>query len=800
MKENDELVSTALFDDPDPEGTDKYGMLPLVMEMNEEESDDDSGADKGGRGGGEGGGGDDEEALIEPSSVDVEVPRGEELPDEDDGAFSTLTAHGADDLSPGEAEDLINYMRPMSDEEKAFLEESPLNRDIERVDDPAHTDDVLKAGKNDKGVDKYLRDASYGDTMSDPDERAELGDSDESGSFFQRRAWNQLNRNQDGGGERRHHKHKRHHRHHRDGQQPQPGQPGYGLLPGQPGYVGPLPGQPGYVGPLPGQPGYVAPLPGQPGYGLIPGQPGYGTLPGQPGYGLQPGQPGYVAAPVDAATAAFNAAHGISTPAATAAPVSYYPGTSTPLPTQYYPGTSTPLPTQYYPGTSTPIPTTQYYPGTNTPIPTATLPYPQPGTVPTYVPGSSDPYSDASYVLGRDHAKVKMVRGLGHKLVVEHANWLADQDQASGIAVRPRSYYENVSKLWAAHRLKHAMVPTSVTMGNWIPSHKDFVVTADGILGETAPYRKRFSTALGADVDMGGWSPWGAVKSAVKSVEHGVEKGASLAYRGVKFGVTKPFEYTYKGIKYVGEKAMQLALAPIRAVVNRFKSKMVNRKAAELAQQRGLTAPGPTEKAQAAAWAKNVTAHSGNRFARAAASMMGCKDPGYGVRNVDISLDGDDVDVMGLAPLVLYPLIALGAVGLMVILEKVYNAAFSHGSAPAQDPNAAAAYDPNAAAPNAADPYAAAAAAAPGAYDPGSSAPPGSDPYAGSPDAGYPDDGSYDSSGYAPPRQRSSSQRPPGQRPPGQRPSLTLEQLNRLPPAKRLRAQQLIRSGHIRLA
>jgi hypothetical protein len=682
-----ELISTALFNDPDPDGTDKYGMLPLIMEMPDADEDDDSGSEKRGKGGDDGG--DEDDALIEPSSIDVSVPAGTELPDEDDGAFSTLTARGADDLSPGEAEDLINYMRPMSEEERAFLEESPLNRDIERVDDPAHTDDVLRAGKGDHGVDTYLRDTSYGDLMND------RAPSD---------TW----------GEARRHRRRHHHRHHRG----QLLQPGYGLQPGQPGYASPLPGQPGY-----------------------------GLLPGQPGYGFQPGQPGYVAPSVDAATAAFNAAHGITTPATSTALTSYYPGASVPI-----------APTQYYPGTSTPIPTTQFYPGTSTPIPTATLPYQQP----TYIPGSSDTYSDANYILGRDRAKVQMVRGLGRKLVLEHANWLADQDQSSGIAVRPRSFYENVGKLWAADKLRRAQFPMSTTMGNWTPSHKDFVVTADGLLGETAPFRKRFSDALGSDFDMGGWSPWGAIKS----VEHGVEKGASLAYRGAKFGLTKPFEYTYKGIKYVGEKAMQLALAPIKAVVRRFRNKMVNRKAAELAQLRGLTTPGPTEKAQAAAWAKKVTQQSGNRFARAAASLMG-RDPEYGVRRLNVSLEGDDVDVMGLAPLLLYPLIALGAVGLAVILEKIYNAAFSHSSAPAQDPNAAQAYDPSASDPGSADP---------GATDPGQDY---------SPDAGYPDDGSYDSSGYAGPRKR---------------PSLTIEQLNRLPKNKRQRAQQLIRSGHIRLA
>ncbi len=249
---------------------------------------------------------------------------------------------------------------------------------------------------------------------------------------------------------------------------------------------------------------------------------------------------------------------------------------------------------------------------------------------------------------------------------------------------------------------------------------------------------------------MGGWNPVKAIASAAKSIEHGVAKGASLAYRGAKFAATKPFVYVYKGVRYIGEKAMQFALKPIKMVVGRFKKKMVNRKAAELAQQRGLSAPGPTEIAQASAWAKNVTQHSGSRYARAAASLMGSErfDPGYGMRDVDLTFgdDNDGNDLMGVAPALLYPLIVLGAVGLAVILDKVYNAAFKHSSAPApaadpnaQDPNAV---DPGAMDPSAIDPGSADASAAPGAYDPGAG-----DPGAGN--AGAYDDGSADSSGYA---------------------------------------------------
>ena len=132
-----------------------------------------------------------------------------------------------------------------------------------------------------------------------------------------------------------------------------------------------------------------------------------------------------------------------------------------------------------------------------------------------------------------------------------------------GITVRPRSYYENVARLWANDKLKKAQLPTS-TSGNWGAHPGKVANTAQLVLNNTKNSRLRFSSALGASVDMGGWSPFKAIKSAVKSIEHGVEKGASLAYKGAKFGVTKPFVYVYKGVKYVGNKAAQLALAPIK--------------------------------------------------------------------------------------------------------------------------------------------------------------------------------------------------------------------------------------------
>ena len=184
-------------------------------------------------------------------------------------------------------------------------------------------------------------------------------------------------------------------------------------------------------------------------------------------------------------------------------------------------------------------------------------------------------------------------------------------------------------------------------------------------------------------------------KKAAGDVYGVAKKGAGMTYGLAKRGAnlaSKPFVYAYKGIKYVGEKAMQLAMMPIRKVIGSFKSKMVSRKARELAAQRGLRTPGPAENAQALAWAKDYTKSHDSKLGPLVASMMGSPEATLmggdddldGVANFDeiegldhaVSVMGLD-DEMGLAPLVLYPLIALGAVGLLAVLSKLYNSAFA---------------------------------------------------------------------------------------------------------------------------
>jgi hypothetical protein len=322
-----------------------------------------------------------------------------------------------------------------------------------------------------------------------------------------------------------------------------------------------------------------------------------------------------------------------------------------------------------------------------------------------------------------------VVVGLAKKLKVEHANWLAEQDKSAGVAVRPRSFYENVGKLWAAKQIKDAKIPTKSSLMTARP--KKFVDAAGGVLAKTTSSRSRFSPALGDQVDMGGWNPYSAAKSALKTaVKYTIAKPLQYTYKYGKKVAVAPFTYTYKGIKYVGDKAKWLALAPLRAIIRRYTGTMVNRRANALAKQRGLKAPTALEKASAANWAKNFVRQKGGKYGGAIASLMG-NDPDYGMRDVDITFG----DVMGLSKASTAGLILLGPIGLIAILTGLVKTSEGSGAppptpgTPEMDAEAAAAAEEGSA-----DPY----AEDPGAGDPGD----------GSADPGaYADDESTDSSG-----------------------------------------------------
>ena len=103
-------------------------------------------------------------------------------PDEDDAAYEGLLRSG---LSPEEAQETVDFMRPASPEEQEILEETPLLDGLTRVDDAEH-DGWLgqKAKEGHKALDRALEDAVYGDnTMSHDEEQMERMDSDSGWGF-----------------------------------------------------------------------------------------------------------------------------------------------------------------------------------------------------------------------------------------------------------------------------------------------------------------------------------------------------------------------------------------------------------------------------------------------------------------------------------------------------------------------------------------------------------------------------------------------------------------------------------------
>jgi hypothetical protein len=173
-------------------------------------------------------------------------------------------------------------------------------------------------------------------------------------------------------------------------------------------------------------------------------------------------------------------------------------------------------------------------------------------------------------------------------------------------------------------------------------------------------------------------------------------------------------------------------------------------------------------------------------------------DPGYGMRNVDISFGG--ADLMGLSKASTAGLIILGPIGLIAILTGLVKTSEGSGAPPPAPGTPEAAAEEGAPDDGSADP---------GAEDPGAGDPGAGDPGDGSADPGaYADDGSSDSSGTSPSlwlarrRAKRGSRRSSDSS--GDSPSLpkylSIEQLNKLSSQKRALAQKLIRTGRIRLA
>jgi hypothetical protein len=586
------IMSTGLVPDSELEDTDVYGNVPLLSYVDDDSEDADEPDVALGAAAKDD---EDDEAppLIEPTTREVVVQPGDEV-DDDPSAFAALTDYDGGGVSPGEAQRLIDYMRPLTEQEEA-LAQNPMFNDLTFVDDAASVDDMLKHARGgSKAMTKFMDDQIYGDAMSD-EEQAERYDSE----------------------------------------------------------------------------------------GFVPG-----TLPTITNQAL------------------FN-----------------------------------PRSAQY--------------------------------EIVSLVDEPNVKRITNQSLVNERAAKYTVISGLSRTLVDEHAAWLEEQDRKAGIALRPRSFYLNVSKLWTKDQLKKASLPTSLK-GDFSDTLGSFVGAAQELLVTTSDRRL-------TDTTMGwGWNPLSAVKSVAK-------RGYSLT----KSAVTTPLKYGYKygkkgvklaqkGIEAGLSAAQRAALAPIKAVIHQFTNKIVNRRAAYYAKQAGVSTPTPDMRNRAKNWAKQAVRKNLPGPGRVIASLMG--NDGPGLYKVDLSFSGNDMMGSGIGDL--WRLIGGGVTGVVGMLNGLLKTLFGIKDgkpAPIDQPDDGTAEGTD---PNAADPYADPGAGAPYA-DPGAGAPAGyGDPGAGYPDEGYPEDGAY---GWG---KNVTSQI---------RQTITLEQINQLPTRQRTQVQQALRQGRLRL-
>lgn len=370
-------------------------------------------------------------------------------------------------------------------------------------------------------------------------------------------------------------------------------------------------------------------------------------------------------------------------------------------------------------------------------------------------------------VLTQARAKRLVMSGLGRTLVDEHAAWLEEQDRKAGITLRPHGYYLNVSKLWAADKLKRAALPVSMK-GDFSGSLGAFVGAAEELIHLTTDKRIA-ATSMG-------WG-WSSIKNIGKKAVHLAKRSVTdpLKY-GYKY-TKKGIQLTKKGIEAGLSLAQRAALAPIKAVISKFRGKMVNQRAAYYAKQAGVKVPTPAMQSQALAWSKDFVRKNDSRYGGTIASLMG-HDDGPGLYAVDISL-GDD---MGSSFGDIAKLIVLGPFMIANALENLIKKAFGWGGggqpAAGDQPDDPSMQDQGSPDDGSADP---------GAGDPGAGDPGAGDPGAGDP-GDQPDDGSQ---GYAAlSRHKRNSQI---------RRTVTLEQMTHMSAQKRAKVQQALRMGRIRL-
>jgi hypothetical protein len=101
-------------------------------------------------------------------------------PAEDDAAFEGLLDSG---LSEEEAQETVDYMRPLSEDEKEILEEYPL-QGITKVDDAEHEEWIAnKCNEGTAAMDRVLEDAMYGEGNMQDEEKMERHDTDDASGW-----------------------------------------------------------------------------------------------------------------------------------------------------------------------------------------------------------------------------------------------------------------------------------------------------------------------------------------------------------------------------------------------------------------------------------------------------------------------------------------------------------------------------------------------------------------------------------------------------------------------------------------
>ncbi len=346
--------------------------------------------------------------------------------------------------------------------------------------------------------------------------------------------------------------------------------------------------------------------------------------------------------------------------------------------------------------------------------------------------------------------KRAIMSGLDDKLVLEHAAWLEEQDRKAKLAVRPRAYYNDVSRLWAKDQIKRAGLPTRGPLEGSIGA---FVGAAHGLIVKTRSKRK-LDDSLGSDT--AGWSPF-----------HALKKVGTLATAPARYG----YRYAKKGIEFGISEAQKAALAPIKAVIRRFRNKMVNKRAAYYAQQSGVDTPTPAMRRQALLWSKNFVRQSGGAHSNTIASLMGGKVPmGGKLDRAMVQAIGSDIarslghDIMGFGLGDIARLIVVGPVEIAQFLLNLIKSAFGIGGGGGKPPIEQP--------------------------DPGSM----SSPQDGGPDGG-PQDGSQDSG----PQDGQPDMGPPGGDQTQGDGTITLEEIAQLPRRARTKIGNALRQGRLRL-